>query len=76
MTDTKNKTVNLLTDLPVDKDDFGGHDRVANAIVELIQNENGGKSIALTGHWGSGKSSIVKMIKNKLILVWGSALTC
>ena len=62
----ENPGINLLTDVPVDSDNFGGHDRVASSIAQLIQTEIGGKAIALTGHWGSGKSSIVKMIQKKL----------
>ena len=47
----------LLDDLPADRDEFGSHQRVANAIAELVRNEEGGKAIALIGPWGSGKST-------------------
>jgi len=58
--------VQLLPDTPVDEDAFGGHKRVAEAIAELVQSEEGGKAIALEGGWGSGKSSIVGMLDKKL----------
>jgi len=56
----------LLEDLPAQADSFGGHERVANAIADLVSHEDGGKSIALTGSWGSGKSTVVELLKAKL----------
>lgn len=56
----------LLSDLPSDKDSFGSHERVAEAIADLIRTENGGKAIALIGTWGSGKSTVVKLLENLL----------
>ena len=56
----------LLPDTPADKDTFGGHERVASSIAEVVQTESGGKAIGLEGGWGSGKSTIVKLISQKL----------
>ena len=56
----------LLTDEPSDTDSFGGHERVANSIVEVVQTEAGGRSIGLEGGWGSGKSTIVTLASKKL----------
>ena len=56
----------LLDDLPADKDAFGGHQKVAETIANMIENEDGGKAIALIGSWGSGKSTVIKMLKNRL----------
>ncbi len=53
----------LLLDLPANEDAFGSHERIAKAIAELIASEVGGKSIALTGPWGSGKSTVVSLLK-------------
>lgn len=53
----------LLSDSPAQTDAFGSHERVAKAIVQLIREDSGGKSIALTGSWGSGKSTVVEMVK-------------
>lgn len=58
--------IKLVTDQPSETDLFGGHQKVANAISSTIINNTGGRSIALEGGWGSGKSSIVEMLKNSL----------
>ena len=56
----------LLPDTPADTDSFGSHERVAHSIAEVVQTESGGKAIGLEGGWGSGKSTIVKLISRKL----------
>lgn len=57
----------LLDDAPSDKDELGGaHERVADAITELIRSGKGGKIIGLEGNWGSGKSTIIRQIRKKL----------
>lgn len=58
--------VTLLQDLPTSNDDFGPHQGLASAIAEVIRSENGGKAIALEGGWGSGKSSVVAMLRQEL----------
>lgn len=60
--------VNLLDDKPeTDDQTGGGHQRVADAIARLIERERGGKAIALEGSWGSGKSSVVKMLEGAFV---------
>ncbi len=56
----------MLSDLPTTKDEFGPHKRLANAIADLIVAEEGGKAIALEGGWGSGKSSVIKMLEQRV----------
>jgi len=69
------KTV-LISDEPASEDAFGGaYQRVATAISGLIRNEDGGKTIGLEGTWGSGKSTIVNLVRSDLeqnrdFLVW------
>lgn len=53
----------LLSDEPAETDAFGSHQRIAQAIHEMAQTEQGGKAIALTGSWGSGKSTVVTFLK-------------
>ena len=61
----RGKKIKLLTDKPTIHNKFA-HEKVAKAISDLIIEEEGGNTIALTGYWGSGKSSIIEMIKTKL----------
>ena len=56
----------LVGDTPAEKDAFGGHDRVAQSIVEVLEKEDGGRSIGLEGGWGAGKSTIVNLVSEKL----------
>ena len=56
----------LLSDSPTTEDAFRSHDRVAATIADLLTSEEGGRSVALTGSWGSGKSSIVERVRLKL----------
>jgi hypothetical protein len=60
--------VRLLTDEPATTDEFaaGAHQRVATAIAQLVESEPGGKVIGLEGSWGSGKSTVVRLIRNSL----------
>ncbi len=56
----------VLRDAPADSDAFGGHVWVANAIAEIVQTEPGGRTIGLEGGWGSGKSTIVRLVCDQL----------
>lgn len=57
----------VLSDAPTSEDSFGSHTRVAEAVVALIRSESPeGRSIALTGAWGSGKSSVIEIARKRL----------
>ncbi|MCK4546130.1 MAG: hypothetical protein KAW17_01700 [Candidatus Eisenbacteria sp.] len=60
------RSTNLISDVPASKDEFGSHDRIAKAIVQLLRTESGGKTIGLQGTWGSGKSTVVNLVKEEL----------
>lgn len=59
-------TVHLLPDEPTTQDAFGTHSRVATAVAELIATEKPGKALAVIGAWGSGKSSVLHMVRARL----------
>ncbi len=61
---TPRPKVLLLPDEPADEDEFEAkaHNSVAKALAHLIENEPGGKVIGLEGSWGSGKSTIVRLL--------------
>ena len=64
----KCKTI-LLEDSPSGVDEFsnnsrlGPHSRLAGAIVELIETEPKGKLVSIEGVWGSGKSTVVRLVR-------------
>lgn len=69
MSDNNNPTfrTRLLSDAPASKDAFeGGHDRVAKALASLITDEEGGKALAIRGPYGSGKSTVIEILGDKL----------
>lgn len=58
----------LIPDDPSEIDEFDAkaHDTVAKAIAELIRHEPGGRAIGLEGPWGSGKSTVVRLLVKNL----------
>lgn len=56
----------ILSDDPATNDDFSSHSRLTETIVEMIDSETNGKTIALTGQWGSGKSTVISLLRKKL----------
>jgi hypothetical protein len=59
---TAKKRVFLIDDSPASHDSFGAHKSIAEAILQLVSTERGGRAITLTGAWGSGKSTVVNLI--------------
>ena len=58
----------ILTDEPEQNDAFSGpHQRIAEAIAGLIQPPDAkGISIGIEGSWGSGKSTVARLLTRKL----------
>jgi KAP family P-loop domain len=59
------KTV-LLTDSPATTDSLGAHAKVAEALSGMLAEESGGRAVALEGTWGSGKSTVVNLVRQAL----------
>lgn len=66
-TSTQCRTV-TLTDEPEENDAFSGpHQRIADALAGLIQPADAkGISIGVEGSWGSGKSTVARLLTRKL----------
>ena len=62
-------TVRTLSDEPARSDAFGSHERVSEALAGVIDAEAGGKAIALTGAWGSGKSTVIRLLRARLSIL-------
>lgn len=56
----------LVADAPATVDAFGGHETVAQSIVEVLLTEHGGRSIGLEGGWGAGKSTVVNLVSKEV----------
>ena len=70
----------ILDDTPPPKDQFalqgeGPHERVARAMADLIQSsEHGGILIGLEGGWGSGKTTVISLMRTRLDSVSATTL--
>ena len=56
----------IVDDAPAAEDVFGSHAPIADAVHELITTERGGRTIGLEGTWGSGKSTVVRLVADRL----------
>lgn len=57
----------FLPDIASDIDAFdGGHSKTADAIFDFIESNDFNITIGLEGKWGSGKSTIIELLKAKL----------
>lgn len=67
LTTVKKYSFKLLKDEVELKDLFEDqtHDNIAESLKDLIINESGGITVGLEGSWGSGKSMVISLLKNK-----------
>lgn len=57
----------LLSDQPESTDFFGAHTGIARALADLVLHDNEGRCVAIEGAWGSGKSTVIGMLKDELV---------
>lgn len=60
------KHTELLRDDPSEHDALGSHTKIAKLIGDEILNSSEGRSIALVGEWGSGKSTVIRLLEKIL----------
>lgn len=56
----------LIDDAPAETDAFGPHRRIAEAVTQLVRDERGGQAAAIVGRWGSGKSTVIQLVRGFL----------
>ncbi len=56
----------VVDDAPASGDSFGSHETIASALHEIVSSEPGGRTVGLEGSWGSGKSTIVRLLADRL----------
>ena len=62
----QNCPTSALDDAPAAEDVFGSHEPIVDAVHELITTEPGGRTVGLEGSWGSGKSTVVKLLAARM----------
>ncbi len=68
--------LNFIVDSPADEDSLRAHGRVANAIAVVLAEQPQIKTIGLLGGWGSGKSTVVRLVERRLARSDGSGRLC
>ncbi len=64
------KKLPLFSDIPIEReeqDEFKIHTSYANTLYKIIESAPTPFSIGLFGKWGTGKTSIINLLKNKII---------
>ncbi len=60
------KKTKLLKDVPTTSDAFGTHEKIAELLRQELLSSEEGRSIALVGDWGSGKSTVIEILRKLL----------
>ena len=66
MPTTSTETINFICDKASACDEFGIHTRIAKAIEKIVDSNQEVRTIGLIGSWGSGKSTILKILLENL----------
>lgn len=70
------KTPRFIIDSPAERDELSPHQRIADSVVEVLRHDDRIKLIGLLGGWGSGKSTVIKLIEGALQAGEASDLRC
>lgn len=65
-TNAPTQMLRFIKDEAASEDSFKSHTRLATAIARIIQTQNDLKVIGLLGAWGSGKSTVIKLVEGQL----------
>lgn len=68
MTETEGNAVGypLIRDVPANTDEFGAHQRIADAMVATIEANPRLRTIGIIGPWGSGKSTVLRLFEERM----------
>lgn len=69
-------TPKFIVDAPAVQDELSAHQRIANSVVEVLREDERIKLIGLLGGWGSGKSTVVRLIELGLRPENGADIRC
>jgi len=58
--------LNFIRDEASESDFFGSHGRIARAMADVIRRDGGQRMLGLLGPWGSGKSTVVRLMEAEL----------
>lgn len=70
------KTPRFIVDSPAERDELSPHQRIADSVVEVLRHDDRIKLIGLLGGWGSGKSTVIKLIEGALQAGEASDIRC
>lgn len=63
----QSRSLNIIEDTPADDDNFQSHEKISKAIGNIICEGKGGVTIGVEGAWGSGKSTVIRLLQKNLV---------
>ncbi len=69
MSTINKKIPRFISDHVAEKDLFGAHSKIADSILNIINSDAEIRTMGILGPWGSGKSTILKLVADQLDIV-------